>query len=1788
MNRNRKNTHSEKWTMKLQHLYQNLLEIRKDGLINKNKSRKEIFSSYLKSIIEFNEELNKPKYHTERELGVLVKPFYMLPYSSCLPQELLYLIDVDFKGQHFRSTEIHCWKKIFRFHEHLSTLHLICLDTYSRINIRKQNRSSLSEYQIGEHNISELLNPRNEQITREKLEVLLYLCELGLIEGKECPKIVHILNAVRIQVDFVELADQDSDESDSQENHTIIDPVIGELFKKVTLDVNKLFSEQVNGEVIDLIHGITKINNSMIISKKKSSSTDVLGIADNYDGVGLTEDDIIETNVVELCELQINLLIQTITLYNDDAVANGTQPFYKNHKFYFSCIEVLMKNLELVSKFYNFAEMPNCSLRDVIDQGILILFSVMEDPFVLSYQRGISDSELTIEKKFSESEEITKFVYTLSRLLDLVYRDSSILNEDGESRRNFIESLRVFLEDFGSNAADKQDAPDFKRACNGTNINTTFINLIEYLYVLGNKDLCKISLSILRILLHKNSEFQSIFFNRRCESFQDSILEEYPLELLGIIQESFELDSEYVFKSKTIWIRIFRRLVKVLDHCWLEIEKNEDNSIISWVSISLITKIFEKLMKNNDDNAQERAYDVEIQEVYSEIIMRRMRPLLIEFKMKDLHTQYQPVILNLSFDETIGKVEALRNTTLTQAQVYSLKMDVFYDILFLINESTQKWVYLDSSLVFGSIFELIYCGDSPDDPMANDILFNQTPFGLLFITEFIKLFTNLELFEFDRKKTKKEQILHLEKELKSASHLIMLFISVCSQIREFGNSQEQEEINRSFIINGIIRMVYKYAKGLMYELSPKSYHAIDFYLLLDSFGDHFKKISSLLKLDISTSDKGIKRVGKILELASSKEYKRTKLTHQEKGNYEERKKSYLDKVYPVKELCEIIEEILKQLECNFIIQDFDREDHIELQKSPIIAFTDMQYYGSFGLEKLFDKIMKVRAETGDLSSEQKKSLMNDERFLQKFDKVHQEYIKGKYMFFKEDSNILYNFLDEGTEDSDEIYYKVILEWILSHFCYNRLGAKQHEKLKGSSNQLMVLRNPEMLSWVNLLNNLLEKKPKCRDILFSEFFEDDLEMLKIYEKISNNESLVYEYEDQINQSKYNRLEGRTFIKILFEAIFFFQEVIKRETFAKSFLLNHESYFMLCLTIKNLAEDNFIPFKEYVGFLQYEHTSIDDNTKKLNFVEKRKLLNELYNGIYFSPKSKPLSKHVFERLDRPDLNWFNIITIETLTEYFTGPCSINQDSFTVDLNKAIAFLGQVNLNMHSSFYIFQLKLTILLLSLCEGVSRAFCTSFTDKYPPSLLYVSLSSHLSMLFSLNANEGLKLTSSSLLDLYTSYPSFAQHPSISIATSFYFLLKSLCEKSKKYKIFLHRKLDDLITKSSSQIGGEAEEALLFVTTISGSIEVQTEDRVNIQVYFPLPPECKYLSNHTKAQFLLHCNNEDTAGKTLDLMKSVPLFKIEVESGLDLFRKWKTLNYFAEEDFFIILVYIAWVISLLLNLLVIKGYEYNYADVWNLEYMETIIVNILEGILFFTCLLFLIVWFVFKYKMKTRLARERIRADVDNQGMAKWRKWLRIYIYQSIILEEAPISLILHIIFVLLKFINPIAYTFHLFMLIFFNQTCQYVIKSITEHISMLITTFLLVIFIVYSYSFVNALNYRNIFDENDTQGYDFCESLHSCMFYILDFGLRNGGGIADSEELLPITDKKFYPKLMFNISFFMIINTIALNIVFGIILDTFAELRDNQEKRSISSICNSRLGDKDYLPCLWVYKERF
>ena len=98
------------------------------------------------------------------------------------------------------------------------------------------------------------------------------------------------------------------------------------------------------------------------------------------------------------------------------------------------------------------------------------------------------------------------------------------------------------------------------------------------------------------------------------------------------------------------------------------------------------------------------------------------------------------------------------------------------------------------------------------------------------------------------------------------------------------------------------------------------------------------------------------------------------------------------------------------------------------------------------------------------------------------------------------------------------------------------------------------------------------------------------------------------------------------------------------------------------------------------------------------------------------------------------------------------------------------------------------------------------------------------------------------------------------------------------------------------------------------------------------------------------------------------------------------------------------------------------------------------------------------------------------------------------------------------------------------------------------------------------------------------CSDMLLCFTQVVHNGLLSGGGIADymSGELgnapMPSDVNQFAARFFFDIFFFIIVLVILLNVIFGIIIDQFGELRDeevakNEARTGNCFICGMKAG---------------
>jgi len=144
------------------------------------------------------------------------------------------------------------------------------------------------------------------------------------------------------------------------------------------------------------------------------------------------------------------------------------------------------------------------------------------------------------------------------------------------------------------------------------------------------------------------------------------------------------------------------------------------------------------------------------------------------------------------------------------------------------------------------------------------------------------------------------------------------------------------------------------------------------------------------------------------------------------------------------------------------------------------------------------------------------------------------------------------------------------------------------------------------------------------------------------------------------------------------------------------------------------------------------------------------------------------------------------------------------------------------------------------------------------------------------------------------------------------------------------------------------------------------------------------------------------------------------------------------------------------------------------------------------------------------------------------------------------------------------------------SDTVQRVIQAIFKNSKQLIWTCALLVILVLIYSSF-LFHYFNNSLQDGSAGL-LCHDWFQCFIMVLDYGLRNAGGVADLMTLPnykrngDLTD--IIGRVFFDLSFFILVIVITLHVVFGMIVDAFKDLRQEkmehqEDQENVCFICS-------------------
>lgn len=148
---------------------------------------------------------------------------------------------------------------------------------------------------------------------------------------------------------------------------------------------------------------------------------------------------------------------------------------------------------------------------------------------------------------------------------------------------------------------------------------------------------------------------------------------------------------------------------------------------------------------------------------------------------------------------------------------------------------------------------------------------------------------------------------------------------------------------------------------------------------------------------------------------------------------------------------------------------------------------------------------------------------------------------------------------------------------------------------------------------------------------------------------------------------------------------------------------------------------------------------------------------------------------------------------------------------------------------------------------------------------------------------------------------------------------------------------------------------------------------------------------------------------------------------------------------------------------------------------------------------------------------------------------------------------------------TPLVYSILLLDIVKRSDDLQNIIKSITHNITQLIKAMLLGLIVMYFYGIIAFSQFRSDFQDENVD----CSTLLHCWTSIVNYGIT-GGSMGDVMANRTVDAHGYWARWVYDITFFVLVIVILLNIIFGIIIDTFGDLRDrrNEELKQVEETC--------------------
>uniref|UniRef100_A0A8C0EJU2 Inositol 1,4,5-trisphosphate receptor n=1 Tax=Bubo bubo TaxID=30461 RepID=A0A8C0EJU2_BUBBB len=550
-----------------------------------------------------------------------------------------------------------------------------------------------------------------------------------------------------------------------------------------------------------------------------------------------------------------------------------------------------------------------------------------------------------------------------------------------------------------------------------------------------------------------------------------------------------------------------------------------------------------------------------------------------------------------------------------------------------------------------------------------------------------------------------------------------------------------------------------------------------------------------------------------------------------------------------------------------------------------------------------------------------------------------------------------------------------------------------------------------------------------------------------------------------------------------------------------------------------------------------------------------------------------------------------TLESLTEYCQGPCHENQTCIATHESNGIDIIIALILNDINPLGKYCMDLVLQLKNNASKLLLAIMESRHDSENAERILFNMRPRELVDVMKNAyNQGLECDHEEENGDDGISPKDVGH-------NIYILAHQLARHNKT--------LQQMLKPGSDP--DEGDEALRYYANHTAQIEIVRHDRTMEQIVFPVPNICEFLTRESKSRVFNTTERDEQGSKVNDFFQQTEdlynemKWQKKIRNNPPLFWFSRHISLWGS---------ISFNLAVFINLAVALFYPFgDDGDEGTLSPLFSVLLWI--AVAFCTAMLFFIskpvgirpflVSVILRSIYTIGLGPTLILLGAAN--LCNKIVFLVSFVgnrgtftrgYRAVVMDMAFLYHVAYVLVCMLGLcVHEFFYSFLLFDLVYREETLLNVIKSVTRNGRSIILTAVLALILVYLFSIIGFLFLKDdfimevdrlkirtpvavIFDamvpktaalpfagEEEEDGIErTCDTLLMCIVTVLNQGLRNGGGVGDVLRKPSKDEPLFAARVVYDLLFYFIVIIIVLNLIFGVIIDTFADLRSEKQKK--------------------------